>query len=152
MTQAVSGLGSAGGGLESTTNKDLAALTSEDFLKMLITQLTHQDPTDPMDNREILDQMGTIQSLESNTRLVGAIEDLTLQSRIGAGAGLIGRDVVALSDAGVPVRGLVSSILVGEDDVALALSNGSGTEMYVSLSNVLEIREGTVDDGSDQAA
>jgi len=152
MTQAVSGLGSAARAPGSVADSNLAALTSEDFLKMLITQMTHQDPTDPMDNREVLAQMGTIQTLESNTRLVDAIEDLTLQYRIGAGAGLIGREVVALSDIGVPVRGVVTSVLVGEDNVALTLSNGSGTEMYVSLGNVLEIREGTVDDGSDQAA
>ena len=148
MTQAVSGAGlPAVGSSTEASGSGLKALTTEDFLEMLITQLTHQDPTNPMDNREILQQLGTIQEMESNRRLVDAIEDLTLQYRIGAGAALLGREVVGLDEAGSRVAGLVAGVAVGENDVSLRLLDPTGAEQRVWLSRVLEVREAEAEAG-----
>jgi flagellar basal-body rod modification protein FlgD len=40
------------------------ALDREDFLKILITQLTHQDPTQPMEDRDFIAQMAQFSTLE----------------------------------------------------------------------------------------
>ena len=39
-------------------------LDREDFLQILITQLTHQDPTSPMEDREFVAQMAQFSTLE----------------------------------------------------------------------------------------
>ena len=52
-----SGATSASSSSSSSTNQALtgfAALTSQDFLKMLITELQNQDPTQPVSNSELL--------------------------------------------------------------------------------------------------
>src|SRR5690625_5888226 len=39
-------------------------LGKDEFLKILITQLQHQDPLNPMDDRDFISQMATFSSLE----------------------------------------------------------------------------------------
>ena len=46
-----------------------AALDKNDFLKILITQLSHQDPTQPMDDKAFIAQMAQFSSLEQMTNM-----------------------------------------------------------------------------------
>jgi len=46
-----------------------AQLTSEDFMKLFITQLQYQDPTKPMDTDKMLQETSQMTQLQSNTEL-----------------------------------------------------------------------------------
>src|SRR5574344_2959519 len=60
-----------------TFNKSLAVngrtasqqLGKDDFLKILITQLSNQDPSSPMENTEFVAQMAQFSSLEQMTNM-----------------------------------------------------------------------------------
>ena len=56
-----------------TGNSDLG---KDAFLKLLITQLQHQDPTNPMDDREFISQMAQFSSLEQMQNMTKAMESL----------------------------------------------------------------------------
>ncbi len=43
-------------------------LGQEEFMKILIAQLTHQDPTAPMEDKEFIGQMAQLQTLDNGVR------------------------------------------------------------------------------------
>ena len=70
-----------------------AVLGREDFLKILITQLTHQDPTQPMEDRDFIAQMAQFSSLEQMVNMgdeIGKVSGLIAKSHA---LGLLGRTV-----------------------------------------------------------
>ena len=99
-------------------------LKTEDFIKMMITQLQNQDPLEPAKNQELLAQMSQIGQLQSATTLQESLKGMVLQNQIGAAAGLIGKTVQGLDNADQPVTGLVNSVKVTADGVNLELDNG----------------------------
>ena len=51
-----------------------------DFLKILITQLSHQDPTQPMDDKAFIAQMAQFSSLEQMTNMSTGFQKLSVKS------------------------------------------------------------------------
>ncbi|MEK3908325.1 MULTISPECIES: flagellar hook assembly protein FlgD [Oceanobacillus] len=63
------------------TRTPSASLGKDEFLKILMTQLQNQDPTNPMDDREFVSQMATFSSLEQMMNMSNSIEML-VQSQL----------------------------------------------------------------------
>jgi len=99
-------------------------LKTEDFIKMMITQLQNQDPLEPAKNQELLAQMSQIGQLQSQTLLQESLQGLVLQQNLGAAGNLIGKVVEGVDDAGEQARGLVTSVRVQDKQVLLELDNG----------------------------
>src|SRR5438045_4554757 len=93
----------------STAKSSAYDLKPADFIKMMITQLQNQDPTQPVKNEELLAQMSQISQLQSNTTLTSTLQGMTLQNQIGSASSLMGKIVSGLDDANDPVQGLVTS-------------------------------------------
>jgi flagellar basal-body rod modification protein FlgD len=55
----------------------LAALDGADFLRLLTTQLTFQDPLEPTDNQDMLAQMAQFSSLAATTESGATLEDIS---------------------------------------------------------------------------
>lgn len=56
-------------------------LGKDAFLQLLITQLQHQDPTNPMDDRDFIAQMAQFSSLEQMQNMTKAIESLLMSQQ-----------------------------------------------------------------------
>lgn len=79
--------------VKQTGNSELG---KDAFLQLLITQLQHQDPTNPMDDREFISQMAQFSSLEQMQNMTKAIESLLSsqqQSQMMNYATFIGKEV-----------------------------------------------------------
>ena len=79
-----------------------STLGKDDFLKLLITKLTHQDPLNPMDDEAFVAQLAQFSSLEQLQNVNGSLEEslnwdyLQMQTINNTMAtGLIGREVNA---------------------------------------------------------
>jgi flagellar basal-body rod modification protein FlgD len=111
-------------GTQSASKKGAFDLKPADFIKMMITQLQNQDPTQPVKNEELLAQMSQISQLQSSTTLTSTLQGVTLQNSIGSASSLIGKVVAGLDGDDDPVNGLVTAIKVKGQDVTLQLDNG----------------------------
>jgi flagellar basal-body rod modification protein FlgD len=110
-------------------------LQTEDFIKMMITQLQNQDPLQPAKNEELLAQMSQIGQLQSQQTLQESLKSMVLQNNLGAAGNLIGKLVTGLDESGKPSEGIVTSVRVVGDLVTLELDNGKA----LPLGNVTQI-------------
>src|SRR5947209_12563016 len=94
-------------------------LKTEDFIKMMITQLQNQDPLQPTSNQDLLSQMSQIGQLESSTDLQTTLKTLTLQNSISSAGNLIGKMVTGQDDHGAPMQGMVTSVKAVNGTVSL---------------------------------
>ena len=88
-----------------------------DFINLMVTELQNQDPTEPMDNSEILNQMSQIREISSNDRLSETLDAVLLGQNMATASNLIGQTVNALSDAAEKIAGTVDRVSI-EDGVA----------------------------------
>ena len=98
-----------------------AEITRDQFFKMLITQLTNQDPLSPMDSTQFLTQMSTLQSIESNAQLSDTLGSVQRASELASASALIGRFVSGLGDDGKEALGKVTSVQVKDGRVKLVV-------------------------------
>lgn len=108
-------------------SKGMADLGSQDFLKLMLTELTNQDPLEPTDNEALLRQISSIRDIELSTSLTDSIRQLTGQQQIGSSSALIGQFVTSMpGDGGAVVSGLVVGVRFAEaGHPMLVLSNGA---------------------------
>ncbi len=105
-----------------------------DFLKILMTQLTHQDPTEPMDDKDFIGQMAQFSTLEQITNLnEGISKVLSIISRSQAFA-LIGKMVEIETNNG-KVSGIVEEVTGGEFPQVLV--NGQ----YYDFSSIERVKK-----------
>lgn len=109
-------------------------LTSEDFLKMMITQLQNQDPLEPTGNEELLNQISQMRSLQSNIELSDSLKSITGSQRLSTAASFIGQSVTGtvqgLDGSAREVTGIVERAFIkdgqgyiGLPDVELPVDN-----------------------------
>jgi len=71
-------------------------LGKDEFMKILMAQLQHQDPLSPMDDREFISQMATFSSLEQMMNMSSSIDTLVqsqMVSPVIQYSHMIGQDV-----------------------------------------------------------
>lgn len=111
----------------------------QDFMKILLTQLTYQDPLKPMDNQEFIAQVAQFTSLEQAQQLNTKIEQLVINQSALQSVGLIGKTVVAEAN-GASITGTVASISLAGDVPSLSINTASGLVPNVALSQVTSVR------------
>ena len=99
-------------------------LGKDDFLKILITQLTHQNHLEPMEDKEFIAQMAQFSSLEQMTNVSEGMENLANFSMINA-VSFIDRTVAYVDEDGGIQEATVTGVAFEDGAVVLALNNDS---------------------------
>lgn len=108
-------------------------LGKDEFMKLLITQMEHQDPLSPQDNTQYIAQLAQFSSLEGISNLNSTVSNFatSLQSTQALQAStLVGRSVQVMSNAAEltgekPVYGTVA-LESSSSDVLVAVYTASG--------------------------
>ncbi|MCE3270994.1 MAG: flagellar hook capping protein [Ramlibacter sp.] len=117
-----------------------ASLGLQDFMKILLTQLTYQDPLKPMDNQAFMAQMAQFTSLEQSQRLNDKVQQLIDNQAAFQSVGLVGRTVEVATASGQGT-GVVTALLLQGDAPLLTLKLPDGSLLQdVALNQILSVR------------
>ncbi|MFZ5943705.1 MAG: flagellar hook capping FlgD N-terminal domain-containing protein [Bacillota bacterium] len=127
--------GISGTMINQVQNKNNQTLGKDDFLRLLVTQLKHQDPLNPMEDKEFIAQTAQFTSLEQMQNMNKNIEEglmglLAVQEEllismnswqsITNGFNLIGKEVRGTNGDGEIIAGIVEKVkLTGVTPIAV---------------------------------
>ncbi|EZP49883.1 MULTISPECIES: flagellar hook assembly protein FlgD [Delftia] len=130
----IDSIGSATTGLRGNS------LGQEDFMKILLTQLTYQDPLKPMDNQQFMAQMAQFTSLEQTQQLNQKMATLISNQAALQSVGLIGR-TVDINTGGSSLTGTVASLSLAGDSPSITVRTSSGATLQnIALSQITAVR------------
>lgn len=103
----------------------------DQFMTLLLEQMTHQNPLEPMSSQEMMQQMVGIETVDRIQSLETQIKAMN-QSMTWQSAGLVGREVELQNteDPTHPISGLVERVRVKDNKVSLVIN---GTEYSAAL-------------------
>lgn len=121
-----------------TTKTGSSSLGKDDFLKILITQLQNQDPTNPMEDKDFIAQMATFSSLEQMTNMNTTMSNFTslqTQSNLISYGQFVGKEV-SWTKVETDAEG-EQSISSGEGKVASIAYKGTDVEFTLEDGTVI---------------
>jgi flagellar basal-body rod modification protein FlgD len=102
---------------------------------MMIAELKNQDPTNPTDSSQILQEVSQIDAIQSNTQLTSTLQGVQLGQSIATASALIGMTVAGTDASGNAVSGTVSSASINNGAAQLQIGSSS-----IPLSNVTQVQ------------
>lgn len=115
--------GVVGGGVQDLQR---SGVNQDDFLKIFLSQLSFQDPLEPVDNREFLAQLAQFSAVEQQRQTNENVEGLLNVQAATQAIGLLGRTVQVDSAAGQTVGQVTTlNFQSGRPLLTVRLSDGS---------------------------
>ncbi len=105
----VSGVGSSNS-TELKVGKPGGQLGKDEFLKLLTTQMSSQDPLKPMDNSEMIAQLAQFSALEQMQNLNNQMSEFRREMAMGLGISLSNQDVIVDFTDGTSLRGKLDAV------------------------------------------
>ncbi|MCL2601692.1 MAG: flagellar hook assembly protein FlgD [Treponema sp.] len=110
------------------------SLGKDDFLRILMTQLSNQDPTAPMQDNEFIAQMAQFSALEQMTNMASDFSRMARMLQSSEAATSLGQ-AVEISAGDEMIRGIVEAVT--RDEAPQVLVNGRlfGWEQVTKIIN-----------------
>ncbi len=116
-----------------------AQLQMDDFLQLLTSQITNQDPLEPMKDTEFISQMANIASLEQMQQFTQGFSKFAKSHDSMVAHGFLGKNVT-INDDGRDYVGLVSAVQSNDDGTESLVIDGKSFDpakvVKVSLNNI----------------
>jgi flagellar hook assembly protein FlgD len=95
----------------------------------MIAELQNQDPLNPMENDQMLAQIGQMREIAASDQLTNTLDGVLLGQNIASATNLIGAEVDAISDDNQRVTGEVKSVSIADGVPKLHLEEGAGAKV-----------------------
>lgn len=116
------------------------SISQEDFLRILTTQLSFQDPLKPMDNQQFMAQMAQFASLEQTRQTNTSMEAMLQMQAATQSIGLIGRTVELGGGATV---GTVTTVRFVNGNPLVSIRTTDGQFLVdQSMGSISAVRQG----------
>ena len=123
---------------QTQTTGSNSTLGQDDFLKLMTTQLTTQDPFNPVDNTQMLAQMAQFSSVAGISEMNKSLQDIAAvlnPNRLTDAASWIGRSMLVSSDIATPISGTGNyagqiTLPKAVDNATLSFVDGNGTVVH----------------------
>lgn len=122
-------------------NAQALAMDPEAFLHLLVAQLQYQDPTDPADMSDFMNQTAMLSQVQSIDTMASAVFEMITAQQTSTATSMIGKAITFRGADGKQASGVVTSVSM-HDGVPLLHVGDVG----VPLSGVLEVTEPVVGD------
>ena len=107
-------------------------MSTEDFIRIMFTELTNQDPFQPNDSAALLDQLNSIRSIESDMKITEQLQTLVTENQLASASNMIGKFIAGRTEDFTTVTGFVVSVIRQGDTINLELDTG----WWVPIENV----------------
>lgn len=126
---------------QDTSGIQRAGLGEDDFLQVLLAQLSFQDPLEPVDNSEFISQFAQLTNLTQTQSLNDKVDSLLSIQSIDQAVGLIGKTVeVATSSANEIGQVTTVTFDGGSPSLVVQVENGNPI-VGVGLSQIRIVRD-----------
>ena len=122
-------------GTQAATNPK-GTLDKDGFLKLFIAQLTHQDPTSPMDTNESVNQMASFTMVEQITSMSASNAKIAQSLNTSSAVSLIGRTVTYVAADDTLKTGKVERVSTSADGVSTLTVGGVSGVDPTSITDV----------------
>jgi flagellar basal-body rod modification protein FlgD len=129
-----------------TNTNDITSFNTDEFLQLMIAELQNQNPLNPMDNSQLMDQISQIREIGATELLTTTLSAVQAGQNLATASGLIGQEVVAISDDLEEIRGVVDRVSVevdSGDETKRTLRVHVGESSF-DLNNIREVTERSV--------
>jgi flagellar basal-body rod modification protein FlgD len=136
---AASALSALAGSASAGSAGGLGEIGSEEFMMILLAQLRHQNPLEPMQDSEWMGQMTQLNSLQELKKIENAIQEMVQSGQLTNAAVLVGKTVQVRDAEGEIIQGKVTGVSLVGGKVMLSL--GDKQVPFSSLTSVVEEEE-----------
>ena len=98
------------------------------FLDLMLAELQSQDPLDPVDNSELLQQISQIREISASDKLANTLDSVLLGQNVATAAGMIDTKVEGISEEGQRVTGAVRNVTINDGEPILEVAIATGAE------------------------
>jgi len=118
-------------------NTQTAQQLNTEFMTLLMAQLQNQDPTNPVDDTQMLSQQAQISSLQQMQSLNTNFVSMMAMQNVSQATSMIGHTVAGTVN-GSAVSGLVQGVSFSNGSPVLTVNN-NGTAVQMSLSDITQV-------------
>ncbi|QDU72180.1 flagellar hook capping FlgD N-terminal domain-containing protein [Mucisphaera calidilacus] len=124
-----------------TSSSRFGEMTSEDFIRIMVEELSNQDPFEPNDSAAIIDQLSGLQNIEAQNSLQEGLEKLVNQNTFSSATALIGQTITGVAQTGQVVTGRVLSVTSTDGSTRFKLDTGDEVDssLIQGIENASEI-------------
>jgi flagellar basal-body rod modification protein FlgD len=116
-------------------------LDFQSLLRIILTQLTYQDPLKPMDNFQFVSQLAQFSQLQQSQSLNDQITNLLAAQAAMQGTSLLGRTVDFTNSAGRTLSGQVKAVSFSSGQPQVTVETAAGeTIPGIAISTISQVR------------